>query len=460
MASSPNSPRILDAEPAPSASGLSRRGILKGIAAGSALAVGSPLLTRTPSARAQETVNLSFWSEWSADPERTVADGLIAKFNEANPGIVVEHRPIENEQFFTVLRTGFTSGEPPDVFQHEGHNNLFQFSDLDEVEPIDDFWEEYGDRFLPNTDASVKKGDTYFGVPWTIHTDTQLYYNNKLLTDNGIDGSALATWDDYLAAFETLKAAGVTPIAFANKFGWSGSQWFYAFLVREVGVDPVLDLCARVGGYKWTDPQFVAAAQHYVDLNDMDFFSSGKASDDFPAAVALFFAGRAGFFQTGSWFLADAQASAPPDFDLGLNTFPTIEGGEGDPKQIVMQGLEGISISKKGAETKREAALTFIDFLTQVPQAETWVKDAVKISPIAGAVNENTASPNLMKIVNGQIDGNTGSFPFLEHILPKTVGEDAIWMGSVGVLTGDLTAQTWMESVEAAAEAEPPVIER
>ena len=230
--------------------------------------------------------------------------------------------------------------------------------------------------------------------------------------------------------------------------------------MREAGVDPVLDLCARVGDLKWTDPQFVAAAQHYVDLNTSDFFSTGKASDDAPAAVAVFFAGRAGFFQTGSWFLADAQASAPPDFELGLNTFPTIEGGEGDPKQIVMQGLEGISISKKGAEKNREAALTFIDFLTQVPQAEIWVKDSVKISPIVGAVNDETASANLMKIVQGQIDGNTGSFPFLEHILPKTVGEEALWMGSVGVLTGDLTAETWMESVETAAESEPPVIER
>ena len=119
-----------------------------------------------------------------------------------------------------------------------------------------------------------------------------------------------------------------TSIAFANKFGWSGSQWFYAFLVREVGVDPVLDLCARaLATTSGLTHSIVAAAQHYVDLNSSDFFSTGKASDDFPAAVALFFAGRAGFFQTGSWFLADAQASALLTFSSGLNTFPTIEEG-------------------------------------------------------------------------------------------------------------------------------------
>jgi raffinose/stachyose/melibiose transport system substrate-binding protein len=439
---------------------MSRRNLLKGVAAGSALAASGPLGLQRDSVHAQQPVTLSFWSEWSGDPQRTAISKLIDQFNAANPNITIEHRPIENEEFFTVLRTGFTSGAPPDIFQHEGHNNLFQFSDLGEIESLNDFWEKNGDRFLPGTDASIKKGDTYFGVPWTIHTNTQIYYNDKLLKDNGIDGASLKTWADYLAAFDKLKAAGVTPIAFANKFGWSGAQWFFDFLVRQVGVDPVLDLCARVGDLKWTDPGFVAAAQLYVDLSDKEYFSAGKASDDFPAAEALFFAGRAGFFQTGSWFIGDAQAGAPPDFQLGLNTFPTIEGGKGDPKQIVMQGLEGISISKKGAEANRDAALAFIDFLTQVPQAEVWVKDAVSISPVVGAVNEQTASPNLMKIVNEQIDGNTGSFPFLEHITPKAVGEEAIWMGSVGVLTGDLTAQTWMESVEKAAASEPPTFTR
>ncbi len=439
---------------------ISRRSLLGTVAAGGALAATGGIGRHAPSARAQEPVTLSFWSEWSADPERSVISGLVEQFNAANPNIVIEHRPIENEQFFTALRTGFTSGEGPDIFQHEGHNNLFQFSDLGEVDPIDDFWAENGDRFLPGTETSIEKGGTYFGVPWTIHTDTQIYYNARLLADNGIDGAALATWDDYLAAFDTLKGAGITPIALANKFGWSGSQWLYAFLVREVGVDPVLDLCARVGGLKWTDPGFVAAAQRFADLNSNDYFSTGKASDDFPAAVAVFFAGRAGFFQTGSWFLADAEASAPPDFELGLNTFPTIEGGQGDPKQVVMQGLEGISIAKKGAEKDRAACLAFIDFLTQVPQAEQWVREAVRISPVVGAVNDESASPNLMKIVDGQVEGNTGSFPFLEHILPKTVGEEALWMGSVGVLTGQLTAEDWMASVEAAAENEPPVIER
>lgn len=464
MATRPNTPtvRIQRQYGGPAQVDLTRRKLVQGAAAASALAaVGIFVGDRQP-VQAQGAVKLSFWTEFSGDPERSTIEKLIDQFQQANPSITIEHRPIENEQFFTVLRTGFTSGNPPDIFQHEGHNNVFQFSDLGEVEAIDEFWAANKSRFLPGTEASVFKGGHYYGVPYGINTDTQIYYNQKVLADNGIDPASLKAWTDYLAAFDKLKTAGITPIAFGNKFGWCGSQWFYAFLVRQVGVDPVLDVCARANGVKWTDPGFVAAAKFYTDINDKGYFSAGKASDDYPAATALFFAGRAGFFQTGSWFLSDAEASAPPDFKFGLSTFPMVANGEGAPKQVVMQALNGISISKAGAKdpAKRDAALKFLDFLTQVPQAQTWVKDTNSMSAVKGAVTTETASPMLQQIVSEQVDGNTGSFPFLEHILPKEVGEDAIWMGSVGVLTGQLTAESWMANVEAEAAKQKPVYQR
>lgn len=441
---------------------ISRRGLLGAVSAGGALAVTGGLGLQARSAGAQEPVSISFWSEYSADPARSAMEGAIAKFQEANPGITVNHRPIENEQFFTVLRTGFTGGEPPDIFQHEGHQNLFQFTDLGEVEAIDDLYADLEGRFIPGTSAAIAKDGHYYGVPWSIHTDTQIFHNEAVLEANGIDPAALKTWDDYLAAFATLKESGVTPIAFANKFGWSGSQWLFAFLVRQVGADPVLDLCARVGDYKWTDPGFVKAAQYYVGLNDQGYFSSGAASDDFPSATALFFAGRTGFMQTGSWLLGSVEAEAPPDFRIGLNTFPTLPEGEGDPDEIVMQVIGGYSLSKKGAAdpAKRDAALKFLTFLTELPQAQEWVRQTQSMTAVQDSVTADTASPQLLKIVEEQVDGNTGSFPFLEHILPKEVGEDAIWMGSVGVLTGQLDAESWMASVEAEAQKHEPVFSR
>jgi raffinose/stachyose/melibiose transport system substrate-binding protein len=407
----------------------------------------------------QDVIELNFWTEWSADPTRTIGETLIAKFNEEHPNIRVTHRPIENEQFFTVLRTGFTSGDPPDVFQHEANNNLLQFVVPGEVEDISDWYAANGSRFQPGTDAAISYDGKQYGVPTTIATGTQIYYNATLLEENGIDPKSLQTWDDYLAAFETLKAAGVTPIAYANKFGWPGSQWFYALLTRWVGAEKVNQLVARNCGYAWTDPDVVEAAQLYVDLADKEYFSSGMASDDYPQATAIFFAGRAAFFHTGSWFIGETAADMPEGFALGMNRFPDIEGGKGNTDTF-MAVLGGYAVSKKGAEdpAKREASLTFIDWMTQVSQSQEFVKGAGSMSTVEGAVTPEVADPLVLQIIDEQINGNTGAVGFLEHVTPKAVGEDAIWMGSVGVLTGQLTAQTWMESVEAAAAAEAPTL--
>jgi raffinose/stachyose/melibiose transport system substrate-binding protein len=407
-----------------------------------------------------EVIELSFWTEWDNDPMKSVGEELVQQFNDTHPNIQVTHRPIENEQFFTALRTGFTSGQPPDVFQHEANNNLFQFVVPGEVEDISDWWAENGDRFLPGTESAISYDGKYYGVPTTLHTATHIYYNAKMLEELGIDPKSLETWGDYLAVFEDLKQQGITPIAFGNKFGWSGSQWFFAFLVRWIGAEKVNQLVARNCDYKWTDPDFVEAAQLYVDLAENGYFSSGMASDDYPSATALFFAGKTPFFHTGSWFVSETLATAPPDFVLGINKFPMIEGGKGEPTESVLAVLGGLAMSKKAGEDpqKREAALTFIDWFTQLPQAQYLVENAGEMSTVEGALNDETANPYTMQIVQEQIEGNTGAIAFIEHVLPKTVGEEAIWMGSVGVLTGQLDAESWMQSVEDEAASQDPTL--
>ncbi len=311
----------------------------------------------------------------------------------------------------------------------------------------------------PGTLNAVSYEGGYYGMPLNIHTATQLYYNKAVLEAQGIDPSTLTSWENVLSAFGTLQEAGVIPIAYGNKFGWPGSQWFYAFLAREVGAAKVNQLIARNCGYAWTDADIVAAAQRYIDLAETGYFSSGMASDDYSTATALFFTGRAGFFHTGSWFVSETLTSAPPDFELGILKFPAFE-DSASTNDAVLAVLGGMSVTARAAQdpAKREAALTFMDWWTDLTQQVYWVENIGEISATAGAVTEETAGPLTMQIVNEQVEGNTGTIPFIEHVTDPLVGEDKIWMGSVGVLTGQLTAQAWMQSVEEAAASAEPVL--
>lgn len=404
-------------------------------------------------------VVLNYWSEDDSGPPLATDTALVEEFNKTHPDIQIKFRSVSNASFFTVMRNAFTANNPPEIFQHEGDNNLFQFVRENQVLPITDWWGKAGsgDRFTPGAPAaSVTYDGQVYGVPLRIDTTNEIYYNRVILKTAGIDPTTFTTWGDFLNAFAQLKAQGVTPIAFGNSEGWPGSQWFYDFLAKTAGADKVNQLVARNCGYSWTDPDVVAAAQLYTDLSDQGYFSAGKSSDDSNTAQSTFLSGKAAFFGFGSWFIPSIS-EAPNPGDYGMVAFPAVAGGHGSATDGLINA-GGLAVSKSAdTPAKFAAALTFLDWVSQTKQQEEYVKIGA-ISATSAANDPALEDPLTSQVIAEQIKPSTGSFPFIEHVTPKAVGEDAIWQGSVAVLTGQATAQSWMQSVEDAAAAEHPTV--
>lgn len=402
-------------------------------------------------------VVLDYWSENDSGPVLATDTALVEEFNRTHSDIQIEFRGVSNESFFTVIRNAFTANNPPEIFQHEGNNNLFQFVREDQVLPITDWWGKpgNGDRFTPGAPAaSVTYNGEIYGIPLQLSTTNEIYYNRVILENAGIDPTTFTTWGDFLTAFAQLKAQGVTPIAYGNSEGWPGSQWFYNFLAKTAGADKVNQLVARNCGYSWTDPDVVAAAQLYTDLSDQGYFSAGKSSDDYSTAQATFLSGNAAFFGSNSWFTSSVIEAPNPD-DYGMVTFPPVAGGNGSATDVLITS-GGLAVSKSAdTPAKFTAALIFLDWVSQAKQQEEFVKIGI-ISATSAANKEALMNSLTSQVIAEQIKPSTGSFPYLEHVTPKAVGEDAIWQGSVAVLTGQATAESWMQSVEDAAAAEDP----
>jgi raffinose/stachyose/melibiose transport system substrate-binding protein len=400
-------------------------------------------------------IRLNYWSEDDSGPPLALDHKKVAEFNASHPGIQIEFRSISNASFFTVMRNAFTSNNPPEIFQHEGDNNLFQFVAEDEVLPITDWWNKHSDRFTKGSpwESVTYKGQVY-GIPTAINTTNELFYNKTILKAHGIDPTQLKTWPDYLAAFAKLKAAGVTPVAYGNSEGWPGSQWFYDFLAKTAGAKKINQLIARNCGYKWTDPDVVSAATLYTNISKDGYFGAGKASDDSDTAAAAFLGGKGAFYYMGNWLIEQIM-DAPNASDFGMNTFPTVPGGKGGLGDVLINA-GGLALSKSvNTPAKKKAALEFLDWMSQPKQQEASVKIG-NISAVTAANVPSLESPLTQQVVSQQIKTETGSFPFIEHVTPKAVGEDAIWQGSVAVLTGQATPMSWMQSVEKAAEANKP----
>lgn len=397
-------------------------------------------------------VTIDYWTQNAGDEAIATMKTLVEEFNEANPDIEVVVRYVTTE-FRPVIRNAFSAGNPPEIFDEEGYNDLFDYVVEDQILEVTDWFNEpgNGDRFAESTLASVTYDGKIYAIPEIIYTANSIWYNKKILAENGIDPASLETWDDMLAAFDKLKGAGVTPLAVPGKDGWPGSEWYYAFLGKLAGGEYMKQLSAGNCDYKWTDPVSVEAAQMYVDLSDKGYFADGAASTDFNTANAVFLSGKSGFYMMGSWFVGNVL-TAPNKDDFGMLTFPDVPGGEGgQDSQLVAP--QGFAITKAAEEpAKKEAALKFIDFITSTEQSKQLASTGL-IMANPDANTSDALDPFSVQISEEQIVPAENSYSFLEHKTHKAVGEDAIWKGSTGALTGQLSAEEWMESVQAAHEA-------
>ncbi|WP_291050456.1 extracellular solute-binding protein [Herbiconiux sp.] len=160
-----------------------------------------------------------------------------------------------------------------------------------------------------------------------------IWYNKKIFADNGIQ--APATWDDLLAASDSLKAAGVTPLSTAGKDGWPVTRLLGNYIYRTLGPDAMQKVAD--GEAKLTDPEYVAAAQAVADLGAAGDFGPSVGSIDYTTAVNQFVNGEAGMFYMGSWILSvfnDPAQNKIGAENIGFIPFPEVEGGGGSSDQL------------------------------------------------------------------------------------------------------------------------------
>ena len=92
-------------------------------------------------------------------------------------------------------------------------------------------------------------------------------------TANGI--SAPTTWDEFLAACATLKAAGVTPITIGSKYLWTTAGVFDYLNLRTNGYE--FHMALTKGEVSWTDDRVRATMTNWKQLIDAGFFLENKS---------------------------------------------------------------------------------------------------------------------------------------------------------------------------------------
>lgn len=355
----------------------------------------------------KETV-VNYWGLWEDD---VVINGLIAKFEEANPNIKINYQKQNKENYRTRLEAKMEKGsdDSPDIFRF--HSSwLPMISDRLESVPAtisrnlkmdEDFFEVYG--------KDLKINKNYMGIP-LMYDGLVLYYNKDLL-DASNKNIPKTWWGLSNTASEltvrdeegNIKISGVAMGATSNVDHW---QDIIGLMMKQNGVDltnmneeNIVKLRGILDFYRY-----------FGQKQKWDIWS-----EKLPNSTQLFASGKLVFYFGPSWRMHEIN-ELNPKLNYGTAKVPQLATIEGvDPEKVengLMEGkLTNISWASYWVEgvwnksPKKEAAWAFLEFLASEENlsdfyaAASLVRDFGEISPRKSMTQIMSSNPKLATFV-------------------------------------------------------------
>ena len=297
-----------------------------------------------------------FWNLFGGGDGARLSD-MQEEFVEQNPNLELESTTLTwGAPYYTKLSMSTVGGRPPEVaILHQTRLGAYAPAGL--LEPLDpDMLTEYDigpDKFLPEVLESAKYRGEIFTIPIDTHPQV-MFYNTDiakkagLLEENG-DLKPIKGPDAVIDAFKKAKeVTGEQGVAFAPVDAAVPWRIFYT-LYGQLGGE-ILSPDAKevvLNGEKAEQ-----AVEFMVELTVGEGLTA--PNQDYPAAVAQFQSGNAGFHWNGEWEVTTFEEAGMP---FSIVPFPNIFGNN------TVQADRHTFVIPKGVakdSRKMDAALTFV----------------------------------------------------------------------------------------------------
>jgi raffinose/stachyose/melibiose transport system substrate-binding protein len=424
----------------------SRRNLLVG---GSSLAASLALAGKAAPAVAQEKTKIVWWHISTMDPGKSAWQGLADAYMQQHPDVEVEITVIDNEAFKQKIATAMQSGDPPDVFQSWGGGVLYEYASAGLVKDITaDLAENgWGDSFLPAALNLYGTGGKFYGVPWDMGM-VVVWYNKALFAKAEIETTP-TTWTEFLDTVKKLKDAGITPITVGEKDKWPG-HYYWVYLAIRTGGKAAFDAAYNRTG-SFADPPFVEAGAHLKELIDLQPFQEGYLGAAYNPAETLLANGKVAMELMGQWSPSNQKSLAENKVglgdDLAFFLFPMVEGGAGDPSDV-LGGGDGFAIGKNAAPE----AVDFVRFLTSLENQKALASQGVAVPPVVKGAESAVTDPDIQEIAK-----KVGEAKYLQlyydQFLPPAVGS-AVNDATQALFAGTETPEGVAQQIEDVAKQE------
>lgn len=209
----------------------------------------------------------------------------------------------------TVLKSRVISGNPPSAAQTKGpaiqewasEGVLANMDTLAKAEKWDDL--------LPKVVADVMKyKGAYVAAPVNVHRVNWMWGSSEALKKAGV-AAMPKTWDEFFAAADKLKAAGLVPVAHGGQ-NWQDFTTFESVVLGVGGPKFYQDALVKLDDKAINSDTMKKSLETFRRIKG--YIDPGAPGRDWNLATAMLIQGKAGFQLMGDWakgeFLAAGKA--------------------------------------------------------------------------------------------------------------------------------------------------------
>ena len=312
----------------------------------------------------------------------------------------------QTEEISTVLQPRFTSNNPPDMVNNAGSKLMDQgalvqagqvadLTDLFDAPSLDISGQKVKDTLLPGT---IEQG-TFDGKPYTLnyaYTVFGLWYDSALFQKNS--WTPPKSWAEFTALCDKIKAAGITPYAYA---GANAAYYQYLVILTSAAKIGGADILKNIdnledGAWKTDAVKQAATAWQEIGAKYMNKAHLGQKHTEVQLQQNQ---SKVAFYPSGSWLENEQSKDTPAGFQYAVAPVPSVTTSDKIPVTgIYAAAGEMYFVAAKGKNPRggmeylrhmlsKEGAKGFTQ-LTKVMTVVKGAADGMQISP--GFTSANT----------------------------------------------------------------------
>lgn len=372
------------------------------------------------------------------------------EYEKEHPGVKVT--VTGDAHVWQLVQPRFLKGDPPDLtypgwdLDHWALVAEGELLDLTPIlkEPAYKSTTPWGDTF----EESILKLGRFEGKQYVMpyfFSAMGWWYSPSLFKKHG--WTVPKTYSELLALCEKIKAAGIAPITYQGQYpDYMIAGLLQPWIISQGGMQAFDDIQNLKPG-AWKSPAVLKAAEMIAELKQKGDFQNGAAALSHTESQTQFITGKAAMIPCGTWLHSEMEKSLPPGFDMEFMLPPTVDGGVGDPTNLMIK-IEPWMIPSKAKDQRH--AVDFYKYLTSLDKAKQFVTEKGTFMAVKGANDVDV--PNYLKSAQAAFKGSksvwSASWAGWYRELYKSVEQNV-----TKLVGGDFTPQQFCDACESAAEA-------